>query len=191
MRILAMSAVKSLRLKGFLRAAFGATLLLVVASSAWAQATQNLTIAFQGGNATAIPLSNWTGAGIAVLISLTAVVVLRWRSVRGGRFFGAMVAVVAGTTMLGIVGQRPISEAQALVPVTIINLTISPAVLNVGPFAPSPVTAQVTNTTGQSVQITSITLAPGFFVIGGATTCVTSLVLAPSQSCSIALVVGT
>jgi hypothetical protein len=183
-----MTAAQSLRLKEFSRVAFGTTLLLVVASPAWAQATQNLTIAFQGGNATSLPLSNWTSVGIALIVAVTAFIVLRRRNVRGARFFGAMVAVVGGAVMLSGIDQHPISEAQASIPVTIIDLSTSPAILNVEPFIPFNLTAQVTNVTSQQVTITSITLAPGPFVIGVPTSCVASLILSPSQSCSIALI---
>ncbi len=185
-----MTAIKSFRVKQFLRVAFGSALLLVVTSTAWAQ-TQNLTIAFQqqgaGVSAVSLPLSHWLSAGIALLVSLTAFVVLRRRHIHGGRFFGAMVVVIAGATMLGIIGQRPIREAQAVAPVTIIDLSTSPATLNILPFLPSPLTAEVVNTSGNSVQITAITLAPGPYGITAPTTCVTSLILAPSAKCSIAL----
>jgi hypothetical protein len=193
MRILAMTAGNSLRLKELLRIALGATLALAVASSAWAQATQNLTIGFQllgngpGPASVPVPLSNWATAGIVLLVSLTAFVVLRLRNVRGGRFLGAMVAMIAGASMLGVIGQRAINEAQAAAPVAVINLSISPT-LNVGGLFPNQnVTAVVDNTTGQSVQITSIILAPGLYSIFVPTTCVTSLVLAPGATCSIAL----
>jgi len=185
-----MTAVKSLNLQEFPRVAFGAALFLVVTSSAWAQATQNLTIGFQplgnGGSAISVPLSHWATGGIALIIALSALVLLRLGNGRGGRFFGAMVAAIAGATMLGVIGQRTISEAQAT-PVAIINLSISPT-LNVGGLFPNQnVTAVVDNTTAQSVQITSITLAPGLYSIFGPTTCVTSLVLAPGATCTITL----
>jgi len=185
-----MTAVKSLRVQRFLRVAPGGALLLVITSPAWAQ-TQNLTIAFQqqgaGVSAVSLPLSNWLSVGIALLVSLTAFVVLRRRNIRGGRFLGAMVVMIAGATMLGIVGQRLISEARASGPVTLIDLSTSPATLDILPFAPNFLTAEVVNTSGNTVQITSITLAPGPYLITTPTTCATSLILAPSAECSISL----
>jgi hypothetical protein len=187
-----MTAVKSVRLKELLRVAFGAALLLAVASAAWAQVQpQNLTIGFQflGSNVRPanVPLSDWASAGIALLIALTACVVLQRRKVRGGRFLGAMVAIIAGAAMLGIAGQGLIGEARAIGPVTIIDLSINPT-LNVAPFLPaSPLTVSVSNTTGQSVQLTSITLAPGTYAISTPTTCAVSLILVASATCTITL----
>ena len=76
-----MTIVKSLHLQEFPRVAFDAALFLVVTSAAWAQAAQNLTIGFQplgnGVGAVSVPLSNWVAGGIALIVSLSALVLLR------------------------------------------------------------------------------------------------------------------
>ena len=60
--------------------------------------------------------------------------------------------------------------------------------LDVAPFLPSPtLTVVVNNTTGQSVRITSITLAAGAYAISTPTTCAVSSVLAASATCTITL----
>lgn len=149
---------------------------------------QNLAIGFSSLNAAAVPLSGWLAAGIALMLAAAGLVVLRRRPMRGGRLAGWVLVLTAGATLALATGQRVISEAEAIVgPVTLLNLSVSPASLNVAPFAPAtPLTVVVTNTTSQSVQINSITLDPGPYS-QMASTCVVTGVLAPSAQCTITL----
>jgi len=172
------------------RISFGLAL-VGVAQTAYAQpAPQNLTIAFNTAiTSQAVPLSAGLTFAIALILALAALVILRRRAARGGRLFAWLLAVVAGAILAVVTGQRAISEAQALVgPVTLIDLSVSPAILNVAAFAPgTPLTVKVTNTTGQSVQITSIVLASGIYFLSTPTTCVVSEVLPPAGQCTITL----
>ncbi len=149
---------------------------------------QNLTIGFSSLNPATVPLSGWLTAGIALMLAAAGLVVLRRRTTHRGRLSGWVMVLAAGTTLALVTGQRVIPEAQAIVgPVTLINLSVSPASLNVAPFAPAtPLTVVVTNTTSQSVQINSIILDPGPYS-QTASTCVVTGLLAPSAQCTITL----
>ena len=189
-----MRPVKSLVLYAGSRAVLTLAALVLVGPMASAQpVTQNLTIGFSNlnqGSLQSVPLSAGLTAGIALMLAVAALVMLRRRAGRGGRLFGWALALVAGTTLVGVTGQRPISEAQAIVaPITLINLSVSPAILNVGPFSAGDplLTVEVTNTTGQSIRITSITLDPGPYSVTTPTTCAVGGILAASAQCTITL----
>jgi hypothetical protein len=186
-----MRPARSLSLSPVPRIALAPVALLGIASTAFAQQVQNLTIGFATLNqavAQSVPLSSGLTVGIALMLAAFALVVLRRKSARGARLLGWMLAVVAGTMLAFATGQRPISDAQAVNPVTLINLTTSPATLNVGALFPNPgVTVVVTNTTGQTVRIDSITLDMGVYGETAPTTCVVAGVLAPGGQCTITL----
>jgi hypothetical protein len=164
---------------------------LSATSAAWAQVgSQNLTIGFQPLGATVatpVPLSGWASAAIALVIALTALLVLRRRKGSGGRFLSLVLALAAGAAILGVAGTRLISNADAVAPVTILDLAVSPT-LDVAQFFPSPsVTVVVQNSTAQPVRITSITLAPGAYSLSPPATCAVSTILATSATCTLTL----
>lgn len=173
------------------RIAIGAAALLAV-SAAWAQVTtQNLTIGFQAAGfiptVNAVPLSGWLTAGIALLVAASAFVVLRRRRLKGGKLLSALLVVAASATLFGVAGERIIGAATAAPgPVAILDLT-SPTI-DVAPFAPNSfLQVTVVNNTGQSIQITSINLASGLYVLSTPTTCAVGLVMASAATCSIGL----
>ncbi|HVN35995.1 MAG TPA: midcut-by-XrtH protein [Casimicrobiaceae bacterium] len=157
--------------------------------------TQNLTIGFSGAAGTqsvaqTVPLSTGLTFALMLALAIAAYVALRKGRAGGGRLFGLMLALAAGTTLAVAVGNRAISDAHALTgPVTLINLSVSPAVLNVAPFAPDAlVTVKVTNTTGQTVKLTSIVLdSGGPYTVSTPTDCVVGGALAASAQCTITL----
>jgi hypothetical protein len=168
----------------------GAALLAIAPSAMAQQVPQMLTVAFSNVNAT-VPLSDWLTAGIALLLGVTAVFALRRRPAQGGRVLGWMLAIIAGTMLVAPTGRHFLSEAQAgpqALQVPSINLTVSPGTLNVAPYSPSsPLNVTVTNSTSQTVTLTSITLDSGPYALFGASTCSTSLPLAPNGTCVITL----
>jgi hypothetical protein len=176
----------------FLAAAAG---LLVYAPTVSAQPqTQILAVNFDTF-AFAAPLSDWLTAGIAVLLAATAVVTLRRRNTRGGRLFGWMLALIAGTVFFAATGQRLVSDAQALLPLPAINLVVSPGTLDVVPYSPTdPLNVTVTNTTGKFARIISITLGSGPTAYdldpSSLTTCVVNLTLPPNATCNISMFRG-
>ena len=187
-----MIAIKHLFWKNVLRIIVGALLLAAASSAAWAQVVQNVTVGFAPagggvtvGSSTPVPLSDWLTAGIALAVALTALIALRRRNLRGGRLFGFLIVGVAAATIFGVTGQRIISEAHALAPVAILDLSISPSV-NIGALIPNvSVQVNVHNTTGQSVTLTSITLDAGPYGFGAplATPCNVGTVLANGAIC--------
>jgi len=119
---------------------------------------QDLSVTFEYLN-TAVPLSGWSTAAIAVVLAATALLVLRRKGMGGSRLFGWMLAVVAGSTLVAA-GPGLISEAQAVLN-PLMNLTVSPGTLSVAAQYPtSPLTVVVANTTGRPVRITGIDLVP-------------------------------
>jgi hypothetical protein len=185
-----MTTSQSFRWSTTVRIVIAVAALLTVATAS-AQAVQNLTIGFQaaaGGavTATAVPLSDWLTASIALLVAVSALVVMRRQRLRGRKLLSALLAVAASATMFGVTGERIISTASAVAPVVILDLT-SPTV-NVGALVPNAfVQVNVLNNTGQSAQITSITLDNGIYLVSTPTTCTVGVVLAPSTTCSIML----
>ncbi|MDE2003466.1 MAG: hypothetical protein KGJ25_08045 [Betaproteobacteria bacterium] len=173
-----------------MRAGLALVALLGFAPAVFAQVPppQNLTIGFSSLNAAAVPLSGWLPAGIAAMLAAAGLVVLRRRTMHGGRLPGWVLVLVSGTTLALATGQRVISEAEALVGPTVItlNLSVSPASLNVAPFAPAFLNVVVTNITSQSVRIDSITLGSGTYALA-ASTCVVASVMAPGAQCTISL----
>jgi hypothetical protein len=186
-----MTTSQSFRCNTTARMAIAVAALLSV-STASAQAVQNLTIGFQaaaGGavTATAVPLSDWLTASVALLVAVSALLMMRRQRLRGRKLLGALLAVAASATMFGVTGERIISTASAAAPVVILDLT-SPTV-NVGALVPNTfVQVNVVNNTGQGAQITSITLDNGIYLITTPTTCTVGLVLASGATCSIMLV---
>ena len=177
--------------------------LLAAAPAALAQATQNLTVSFENFLPVA-PLSDWLTAGIALLLAASAVVMLRRRQGLPGRLFGWMLAVVAGTTLFAAVGQRTMSEANAVMVAPAISLVVSPGSLNVLPYAPdSPLDVVVTNNSGRTARITAIELDQlilidaarvqakqlifGQYVISPSSTCGVGTVLSVGNTCIVTL----
>jgi len=180
-----------------------ATTLLTISPAAFAQAQQQtLSVAFVNFNAV-VPLSDWLTAAMALLLAASAVVVLRRQSGRAGRLFGALLALVAGTTLFTATGQRVVSEAQAFISPAI-NLVVSPSSLVVTPFVPSsPLTVTVTNNSGQSARITGISLDSGavgvavpgkaivaFYSIDPSSQCQVGTTLSPLNACTITLILA-
>ena len=177
--------------------------LLAVAPAALAQSVQNLTISFENFLPVA-PLSDWLTVGIALLLAASAVVVLRRQQGLPGRLFGWLLAVVAGTTLFTALGQRTMSEANAVMVTPAISLVVSPASLDVLPFAPTtPLDVLVTNNSGQTARITAIELDVlifagtagvqrkqvifGEYVISPASTCAVGTVLSVGNTCIVTL----
>jgi hypothetical protein len=165
--------------------------LAVCAPSAFAQAvvTQYLEVRFEGVFA-AVPLSDWLTAGTALLLAAAAAVALHRR---GGRLFGALLAVATGAVLLSTAGQRIISEARAGLDPQEIDLVSSPGKLDVSQFAPQVMgVLQVTvkNTTVVTVKIDAISLtlnAPFKFAPPGPNACFAGEELAPGAACIVYL----
>jgi hypothetical protein len=159
--------------------------------TAFAQSTENLIIGFAQGGLQAVPLSAGLTLAIALMLAVTAFVILRRRAVRGGRLFGWLLALSAGATLAVVGGERAISEAQAIIVSPTINLSVSPGTLDLLTYWNSnidPLTVTVTNTTGQSVRITSVaTDNTNLYILSTPTTCVVSAVLAPNAQCTVTL----
>ena len=162
--------------------------LLAAAPAALAQATQNLTVSFENFLPVA-PLSDWLTAGIALLLAASAVAVLRRRQGLPGRLFGWLLAVVAGTTLFTAVGQRAMSDANAVIVAPAISLVVSPGSLDVLPYAPtSPLDVVVTNNSGQTARITAIELDT--LIFGSAAgvqekAVIGEYVISPASSCGV------
>ena len=178
---------KSLSIHVGPRLALTAAALLSV-TPVFAQSTENLIVAFSGGSQ-AVPLSPWLTVATGIGLAAVAYVILRRRGARGGRLFGWLLALAAAT--LAGVGERAISKAQAALPPAVINLSSSPGTLNLLTYWNSnidPLTVTVTNTTSQSVRITSVTTDNmTLYILSKGTTCVVGNVLAPNAQCTVML----
>ena len=176
---------------------------MAAAPAVLAQQAQSLTVGF-APVVTAVPLSGWLTAAIALLLAVSALVVLPRSGLRGGRLFGWMLALVAGATLFAVTGQQIFSEAKAVLPLPAINLSVSPGTLDLAPYDSTPLSVTVTNATNQSVQIKAITLVPpdGPYTLSGAPvgltaltptpptplpTCVVTGVLPPNSACIVVL----
>jgi hypothetical protein len=166
--------------------------------SAFAQPTgETLSIGFtQAGVASAtqaVPLSPASTFGIVLLLAASGLLLLRRRARRGGRLFGWMLALAAGTTLAFATGHRAISDAHATTGgvVTLINLTTSPATLQLNAFWQAnddPLTVKVTNTTANTVTLTSVSLDnTDLYIFSSPTDCVAGGTLAPSAQCTVTL----
>jgi len=177
---------------------------MAAAPAVLAQQAQNLTVGFAPVATAAVPLSGWLTAAIALLLAVSALVVLPRSGLRGGRLFGWMLALVAGATLFAVTGQQIFSEAKAVLPLPAINLSVSPGTLDLAPYDSTPLSVTVTNATNQSVQIKAITLVPpdGPYTLSGAPvgltaltptpptplpTCVVTGVLPPNSACIVVL----
>ena len=177
---------------------------MAAAPAVLAQQAQSLTVGFAPVATAAVPLSGWLTAAIALLLAVSALVVLPRSGLRGGRLFGWMLALVAGATLFAVTGQQILSDAKAVVPLPAINLSVSPGTLDLAPYDSTPLSVTVTNATNQSVQIKAITLVPpdGPYTLSGAPvgltaltptpptplpTCVVTGVLPPNSACIVVL----
>ena len=177
---------------------------LAAAPAVLAQQAQSLTVGFAPVATAAVPLSGWLTAAIALLLAVSALVVLPRSGLRGGRLFGWMLALVAGATLFAVTGQQIFSEAKAVLPLPAINLSVNPGTLDLAPYDSTPLSVTVTNATNQSVQIKAITLVPpdGPYTLSGAPvgltaltptpptplpTCVVTGVLPPNSACIVVL----
>jgi hypothetical protein len=165
-----------------------------VIPTAFAQPTENLIIGFaQSGQVAplALPLSAGLTVAIALILTVTAFVILRRRASRGSRLFGWLLALSAGATLAVVGGEHAISEAQAVIAAPAINLSVSPGTLELSAYWNAdvdPLTVTVTNTTGQSVQITSVSIDDtDFYDLSTPTTCVVGAVLAPNAQCTVTM----
>ncbi|MBK7472601.1 MAG: midcut-by-XrtH protein [Betaproteobacteria bacterium] len=168
--------------------------LLAVAPAALAQSVQNLTVSFENFLPVA-PLSDWLTAGIALLLAASAVVVLRRRQGLPGRLFGWLLAVVAGTTLFTAVGQRTMSDANAVMVAPAISLVVSPGSLDVLPYAPtSPLDVVVTNNSGQTARITAIELDTLIFMnaarVQAKQVIIGEYAISPASSCAVGTVLS-
>lgn len=144
--------------------------------------TQTLTISFTGP--APIPIGGWTAVVIAVLLAITGGVLLGRRSRTGGWVW---CAALLGTGAL--LALQPIRSAEAIIPVTPLNLISSPASVQfVFPGAPDPTEVLVTNATGGTTTILSISLTPGpFGMTSSSNPCTVGLVLTAGATCTIGL----
>ena len=173
-------------------AAVGAGLLVCAPSAFAAAVTQYLEVRFEGVFA-AVPLSDWLTAGTALLLAAAAAVALHRRGGRGGRLFGALLAVVTGAVLISTSGQRLISEARAGLDPQEIDLVSSPGRLDVSQFVGQvmgDLQVLVKNTTGVNVKISAINLtlnAPFQFAPPGSNACFAGEELAPGEACIVYL----
>ena len=125
------------------------------ATGAFAQTvTQSLILTFP--SAAPLPIGGWTLAAIAALLAAAGGVLLGRRSRAGTWFWGA--AALATGALLALPSIR---SAEATISITPLNLITSPAQVSFTfPGAPPSTTVQVTNDTGATTHITSITLTP-------------------------------
>jgi len=189
------SATRSFSIRDVSRVALAAALFAVV-QTALAQSTENLIIAFafasaQGGSQAAVPLSPALTVAIALLIAATAFILLRRRTVRGRRLFAWLLAFSGAATLAAGGWQHAISEAQAALAPAAINLSTSPGTLDLLAYWNSnvdPLSVTVTNTSGQSVRITSVaTDNTNLYILSTPTTCVVGNTLAPNAQCIVTL----
>jgi len=175
--------------------ALAAVALSGVVSTALGQApTENLIIAFAPVNVSssiaAVPLSIELTVAIALALAVTAFVILRRRGVSGSPLSGWLLALGACASLVAIGGEL-ISEARAALPPAAINLSVSPGTLNLDNYWQSnvdPLTVTVTNTTNQSVRITSVTTDnTNEYILSTPTTCVAGTVLSPNAQCTVTL----
>ena len=99
----------------------------------------------------------------------------------------------AGATLVAVCWERTISEAQSTLPAPTINLSVSPGTLNLLTYWNSnidPLTVTVTNTTGQTVRITSVaTDNINLYILSTPTTCTVGTVLAANAQCTVTLTI--
>jgi hypothetical protein len=155
----------------------------ITATGALAQSvTQTLTLTFPA--AAPVPVGGWTAVAIAALLAVVGGVLLRRRSATGAWFWSA--ALLGTSALLAL---QPIRSAEALIPTTPLTLITSPASVQfVFPGAPDPVNVLVTNGTGGTTTILSITLSPGpLGMAGSLNPCTVGLVLAVGATCTIGL----
>jgi len=173
------------------RLALAAAAFSAVVPAAFAQTTEHLIIGFTGGTSQAVPLSPGLTVAIAAGLAVSALVVLRRRGMRGGRLFGWLLALGAGAMLAAGGGERVISEARAILPPPAIDLTVNPGTLDLLDYWNSnidPLTVTVTNATGQTVRITSVTTDnTDLYGITAPTTCTVTTVLAPNGTCTVTL----
>jgi len=187
-----MRLVKSPLIRVGLRITLTAVALPGVVPAAFAQSTENLIIGFaQGGLQAAVPLSAGLTVAIALMLAVTAFVILRRRAMRSSRLFGWPLALFVGATLAVVGGERAISEAQAFIASPTINLSVSPGTLDLLTYWNSntdPLAVTVTNATSQTVRITSVaTDNTDLYILSTPTTCVVNAVLAPNAQCTVTL----
>ena len=74
------------------------------------KSTENLIVAFAQRTSQAVLLSPWLTVAIALMLAVTAFVVLRRRAVRGGRIFGWLRALSIGATLAVATVERAIPK---------------------------------------------------------------------------------
>ncbi len=146
--------------------------------------TQTLSVGFSG--AAPIPVGTWTTMAIAILLAVVAAVLLRRRSPTGAWSWSA--ALLGTGALLAL---QSIRSAEAVITITPLNLTTSPAVVQfMFPGAPFETEVLVTNATGGTTKIMSISLGSGPYIMFGlANPCSVGLALAPGKTCTIGLMV--
>jgi hypothetical protein len=146
--------------------------------------TQTLSVNFSGP--APIPIATWTAVAIAVLLAVVGAVLLRRRSPTGAWFWSA--ALLGTGALLAL---QSIRSADAIIPVTSLNLTTSPAMVQFTfPGAPAETEVLVTNDTGGATKILSITLDSGPYVLVAlANPCTVGLTLGAGKNCTIGLLV--
>jgi hypothetical protein len=82
--------------------------------AAFAQSTENLIVTFAQRTSQAVLLSPWLTVAIALMLAVTAFVVLRRRAVRGGRLFGWLRALSIGATLAVATVERAIPKRRQL-----------------------------------------------------------------------------
>src|SRR5664279_1339137 len=144
--------------------------------------TQTLTLTFAA--VTPVPVGGWTVVAIAVLLAAVGGMLIRRRSARGAWLW---CAALLGTGAL--LALQPMRSAEAAIPTVPLNLITSPASVQfVFPGAPDPVNVLVTNTSGGTTTILSITLSAGpLGMAGSINPCTVGLVLAVGATCTIGL----
>jgi hypothetical protein len=182
---------QSLSIRVGSRIALAAAALPGFAPVASAQSSENLIVAFtQGGASQAVPLSPGLTIAIAIALALTAWVILRRRVPRGNRLLAWLLGLCAAA--LAVAGaERAISEAQAVLPPAGIALSVSPGMLQLNTYWQSnvnPLTVTVTNSTGNTVRITSVsTDNTNLYLLSTPTTCTVGTSLAPQAQCTVTL----
>ena len=144
--------------------------------------TQTLTLTFPA--AVPVPVGGWTAVAVAVLLAAVGGVFLRRRSATGAWLWS--VALLGTGVLLTL---QPMHSAEAVTPTVPLNLITSPASVQfVFPGAPDPVNVLVTNTSGGTATILSITLSAGpLGMTGSANPCTVGQVLAVGATCTIGL----
>ncbi len=157
-------------------AANAATLLTLQA--AVAQNPPSIIVAFDVAGP--VPVGSWGVALAALLMGVTAAVLLRKRNRAASRLLGA--AVVAGAVAAASTAPQT-SQAVAVIPPT--NMVTSPATALLGGTGPYP----FVNATGNTIVIRSITLAnPGAYSINSSTTtCDVTGTVSANATCNVGI----